>query len=316
MLGPKNPLLLTTVVGFTKGTVSAMKCAVVIAPYRRWANTATMRIAISRWIVPPGRNRSATHTALARSPRTVADADAGENGPGSASDRFVAKNVGKRGSIGVSNSPLSPAAPAKFGLTPSSLGASTEGRSWMVASRQGSDITRLPTVTRPRTASAKSSMHSPDSHAGRNPHSCRNRERSMSGAPFARCSSPGSKPSRTTGRPRAAAICRKVTCPAAARLTGPLSIPPSTIAWLNSRSASSRWTTCMRGSLDRAGNTGSASIRRTQLSTLRPRISAERITTHSVPASATMRSTWALSWPSTVTGVKASCSALGAPPPP
>ena len=32
MLGPKKPLLPTTVAGLTKGTVSAMKCAVVIAP--------------------------------------------------------------------------------------------------------------------------------------------------------------------------------------------------------------------------------------------------------------------------------------------
>ena len=48
MLGPKNPLLLTIVAGLANGTVSAMKCADVIAPYSRWANTATVRIAISR----------------------------------------------------------------------------------------------------------------------------------------------------------------------------------------------------------------------------------------------------------------------------
>src|SRR5246127_2270026 len=96
-------------------------------------------------------------TPPARSPRTVAEADDGENGPGNASDRLVARNVGKRGSIGVSNSPLSPVGPAQFGFTPSSVGESTAGRSGMLAIRQGSEITLLPRVTRPRTASAKSS---------------------------------------------------------------------------------------------------------------------------------------------------------------
>ncbi len=68
-----------------------MKCAEVMAPYSRWANTATMRVAISRWMIPPGRSRSATATPPARSPRTVTDADDGENGPGSASDKLVAR---------------------------------------------------------------------------------------------------------------------------------------------------------------------------------------------------------------------------------
>ena len=53
---------------------------------------------------------------LARVPSTVTDADDGENGPGSASDRLVATNAGKRGSIGVSNSPLTPAASGRHGF--------------------------------------------------------------------------------------------------------------------------------------------------------------------------------------------------------
>ncbi|CKP67428.1 Uncharacterised protein [Mycobacterium tuberculosis] len=91
MLGPKNPLLLTIVAGLAKGTVAAMKCADVMAPYSRWANTATVRMAISRWITPLGRSRSAMPTPPARRPRTVTDADDGENGPGSASERLVAR---------------------------------------------------------------------------------------------------------------------------------------------------------------------------------------------------------------------------------
>ena len=105
--------------------------------------------------------------------------------------------------------------PANLGTTPSSDGASTAGRSWMLAIRQGSDTTRLPTVTRPRTASAKSSTHSPAFHAGRNPHRSRSREVSISGALCTSCSSanaatgvaqrPQLPPIRTMGRPSAAA---------------------------------------------------------------------------------------------------------------
>ena len=54
---------------------------------------------------PPGRSRSEMTRPAARVPNTVTDADDGENGPGRASDRLVAMNAGKRGSIGVSNSP-------------------------------------------------------------------------------------------------------------------------------------------------------------------------------------------------------------------
>src|ERR1035438_9724695 len=114
-LGPKNWLCRITVSGLTNGTVSAMKCAVVMAPYNRCANTPTVRMAISRWIRPPGRNLLAVIAPNARSPLTVTDADDGENGPGSASDKLVARYVGKRGSIGVSNSPLPPAGPANTG---------------------------------------------------------------------------------------------------------------------------------------------------------------------------------------------------------
>src|SRR5271156_966704 len=77
-----------------------------MAPYRRCANPPTVRVAISRWINPPGRRRLAMTAPDARSPLTVTDADDGEKGPGSASDKLVARYVGKRGSIGVSNSPL------------------------------------------------------------------------------------------------------------------------------------------------------------------------------------------------------------------
>src|ERR1700761_9658410 len=103
----------------------------------------------------------------ARSPLTVTDADDGENGAGSASDKLVARNVGKRGSIGVSNSPLSPAGPAQLGFTPSSVGVSTAGRSATLVIRHGSENTFVPTVTRPRPASAKSSTHSAAFPAGR-----------------------------------------------------------------------------------------------------------------------------------------------------
>src|ERR1700683_5514375 len=89
-----------------------------MAPYRRCANTPTVRVAISRWINPPGRRRPAMTAPDARSPLTVTDADDGEKGPGSASDKLVAKYVGKRGSIGVSNSPLAPPRAAQRGRPP------------------------------------------------------------------------------------------------------------------------------------------------------------------------------------------------------
>ena len=109
---------------------------------------------------PPGRNRSAMIAPTARSPLTVTDADDGENGPGSASDKLVARYVGKRGSIGVSNSPLPPSGPANTGATPSAAGVSTAGMSWTWVSRHGSDVDHLPTLTRPRTANATSWTHS------------------------------------------------------------------------------------------------------------------------------------------------------------
>src|ERR1700761_6957476 len=126
-LWPKNWLWRITVAGLTNGTASAMKCAVVIAPYRRCAKTPTVRVAISCWIKPPGRSLAAVIAPAARSPSTVTDAEDGENGPGSASDKLVARYVGKRGSIGVSNSPLAPSGPAKTGATPSVAGTSTDG---------------------------------------------------------------------------------------------------------------------------------------------------------------------------------------------
>src|ERR1700759_153212 len=150
-------------------------------------------------------------TPPARSPRTVADADDGENGPGSASDKLVARKVGNRGSIGVSNSPLSASGPANLGTTPSLAGASTAGRSWILASRQGSDITRLATVTLPRTANAKSSTDSSEFHAGRNPPSSRSGKVFINGALRTNSSSTsertrprselGTEPSGTIGRP-------------------------------------------------------------------------------------------------------------------
>src|SRR6201999_1484852 len=123
-----------------------------MAPYRRCANTPTVRVAISRWINPPGRRRPAMTAPDARSPLTVTDADDGENGPGSASDKLVARNVGKRGSIGGSNSPFPPAGPAAPGDPPSTAGMSTAGTLWTGISRHGSDVDHEPTLTRPRTA--------------------------------------------------------------------------------------------------------------------------------------------------------------------
>src|SRR6202022_1937241 len=159
-LWPKNWLCRITVAGLTNGTVSAIKCAVVMAPYRRCAKTPMVRVAISRWISPPGRSLAAVIAPKARNPCTVTDADDGENGPGSASDKLVARYVGKRGSIGVSNSPLPPSGPASTGDTPSAAGMSTAGMSWTGMRRHGSDVDHEPTLTRPRTANAKSWRHS------------------------------------------------------------------------------------------------------------------------------------------------------------
>src|ERR1700761_7983656 len=102
----------------------------------------------------------------ARSPLTVTDADDGENGPGSASDKLVARNVGKRGSIGVSNSPLPPSGPAGTVLDPSAAGMSTAGMSCTWVSRHGSDVVHGPRLIRPRTARAVSSRHSRPVQAG------------------------------------------------------------------------------------------------------------------------------------------------------
>ena len=287
MLGPKNPLLATMVVGLTNGTVSAMKCAAVIAPYSRWANTATVRTEISRWTIPPGRSRSAIPTPVARRPRTVTEADDGENGPGSASDKLVARKVGNRGSIGVSNSPLSPSGPANLGTTPSSAAASTAGTSVTLGTRQGSDITRLPRATRPRAARAKSSRHSSALHAGENPHVSLSREVFRIGAisrpakDAQRRASPAGQ--GTIGRPSALAIRRRVSSPGAARSTGPLSISVSRIARTSSRSVSSRCTTCTGRSTDEPAKAGCASSWRTRSSTLRPMTRAQRIATQCAP---------------------------------
>src|ERR1700744_5787871 len=135
-------------------------------PYRRCANTPTVRVAISRWINPPGRRRPAMTAPDARSPLTVTDADDGEKGPGSASDKLVARYVGKRGSIGVSNSPLPPSGPASTGDTPSAAGISTARMPGPGTTRPGSDAAPEPTVARPRTANATSWRHSGAVQAG------------------------------------------------------------------------------------------------------------------------------------------------------
>ncbi len=96
----------------------------------------------------------------ARNPLTVTDAEDGEKGPGSASDRLVARYVGKRRSIGVSNSPLAPSGPAISVATPSAAGTSTAGMSCTCVNRHGSDADQGPMVTRPRTAKATSSRQS------------------------------------------------------------------------------------------------------------------------------------------------------------
>src|SRR6201999_4551406 len=117
-----------------------------MAPYRRWANTPTVRVAISRWINPPGRRRPAMTAPDARSPLTVTDADDGEKGPGNASDKLVARYVGNRGSIGVSNSPLPPSGPARTGDTPSAAVMSTAGTSWTGMSRPGRAVGQQATL--------------------------------------------------------------------------------------------------------------------------------------------------------------------------
>src|SRR3984957_762277 len=137
-----------------------------MAPYRRCANTPTVRVAISRWINPPGRKRPAITAPDARSPLTVTDADDGEKGPGSASDKLGARYVGKRRSIGVSNSPLPPSGPAGVVAIPSAAGMSTAGTSWTGTSRHGSDVDHDRTLTRPRTANATSWRHSAAVQAG------------------------------------------------------------------------------------------------------------------------------------------------------
>ena len=61
-------------------------------------------MAISRWMTPPGRNRSAMPTPPARRPRTVTDADDGENGPGNASEmpaKFVMDHLFERANVGL-----------------------------------------------------------------------------------------------------------------------------------------------------------------------------------------------------------------------
>src|ERR1700757_867368 len=105
-------------------------------------------------------------TPAARTPRTVTEADDGENGPGSAADRLVATNVGKRGSTGVSNSPLSPSGPAAMSAVPWAGGSSGAGMSGAKPPRHGTVSTFLPSETLPRTANATSSRHSRASQAG------------------------------------------------------------------------------------------------------------------------------------------------------
>src|SRR5271165_1246181 len=179
IVGPKNwPSIVD---GLANGTVSAIKCTEVTPPYSRCANTPTVRNAISRCTTPPGRSVAAILTAPARTPRTVTDADDGEKGPRSASARFVATNVGKRGSIGVSNSQLPPSGPAGTGTTPSTDAPSTAGILSTRPTRHGSDIVLPPKDTRPRTASPKSAAHSCALQTGSNPHACCSRVVSING---------------------------------------------------------------------------------------------------------------------------------------
>ncbi|COX04578.1 Uncharacterised protein [Mycobacterium tuberculosis] len=198
----------------------------------------------------------------------------------------------------MSNSPLAPSGPANLGATPSSAGESTAGRSWMLASRQGRENVRFPRPIRPRTARVKSSRHSSAFQAGWNPQRSRRSVTSINGA-LCRSSSSANEVTRrstgepigTMGRPSAAAMRRNVNSPGAARLTGPLSITASSSARTNSRCASSEWTTCTTRSAYPAGNTGRANSRCTQLSTFRPKMSAQRTATHSRPQSASICST-------------------------
>ena len=190
--------------------------------------------------------------------------------------------MGKRGSIGVSNSPLSPSGPANLGTTPSSAGASTAGRSRILASRQGSDITRLPTVTLPAHRQCevfdaflgvprrpKSPLVAQPRGIHQRSASARIPARPVSAAAPKRAR-PGAADDRAPQRggdlPKRRRAWGGEINWAAVRFQRPGSRGPS------SRSASSRWTTCIWRSADPSGNAGSASSRRTQLSTPRPRI--------------------------------------------
>jgi hypothetical protein len=178
-------------------------------------------------------------------PNTVTEADDGENGPASASDRLVAMNAGKRGSIGVSNSPLAGPLPAGTGSTPSAAGASTAGISSTRGSRHGMSWTVRPTVIRPRQASAKSSTACPTSYPGTEPQLSRRPVGSSVGASAsgAVTNLRSGRGIGTTGRPTAAAISRWVVWPSAATSTLPEGKPGSSSACTRTRSTSWACTT-------------------------------------------------------------------------
>ncbi len=215
----------------------------------------------------------------------------------------------------MSNSPLAPSGPASIGAIPSAAGASTAGMSCAWVIRQGNEVSHLPTLTLPRTASATSSTHSSALQAGVKFHLSRSNAVSIAGALSSRSSSAAELSRRsslpgTIGRPSAPAISPNVGWPGAAMFTGPLSMPVSTIDRTKIRCTSSVCTTCTLRRADplMSGNSGEANTRRTQLLTSRPRMAAERIATHSAPHVASFSSTWALSRPSTVTGFSRSAS--------
>ena len=169
--------------------------------------------------------------AAARVPSTVTDADDGENGPGSASDRLVATKAGNRGSMGVSNSPL--ASTDAGGHRGDAVGRGRVDGGDLPhprqPPRQGNDAC-CRTSIRPRHTSAKSSTHSAAAPApGARRLGCRaraslaRRRRSRGGT-------------RSTGRPMARpAMARMVVWPSAATSTVPAGRSESSTARTNTR---------------------------------------------------------------------------------
>ena len=274
---PKNPVMIMS--GSTSGTVCAMKWPDVMPAYRRCPNTPVVRRDISRCTAPPGRNRSEMTMPLARVPSTDTDADDGENGPASASERLVATNAGKRGSIGVSNSPFTPALPAGTGATPSADGVSTAGISRTRGSRQGTRD--HPVAQRDPAAAGEREVRDalrggPRRHQAPLVAQAGGVQASGGSRPTAR--RPARRGALAIGLPSAAAIARNVVWPSAATSTVPAASPASSTARTMTRCTSCGCTTWIGRSIVSAVAvmTGPVNSRTSASSASRPTISADR----------------------------------------